>query len=221
MHSFINEILGCLCMGRTTAQYDILEEQPSLDFTHEKHPQTTESLAADILSTLYAADANDEHLIQRLQDVVHETGWYEGLAAAVLTGLENALKAEVPIGQAMKDAYEKATQIVADVLEFAKEHPVFCAVVALGILVILAPWAIEALGFGELGPIEGMCICAAIYYANVLFARRNLCCLVAVEICRLCAGGIIVLVLPATGNGLAAEIGRISSDCHLNSPEIP
>ena len=64
MHSFINEILGCLCMGRTTTQYDVLE----------KHPQTTESLAADILSTLYAADTNDEHLIQRLQDVVHETG---------------------------------------------------------------------------------------------------------------------------------------------------
>jgi hypothetical protein len=155
MHSFINEILGCLCMGRTVAQYDIVKEQPSLDFTHEKHPQTTESLAADILSTLYAADTNDEHLTQRLQDVVHETGWYEDLAAAVLTGLENALKAEAPMGQAMKDAYEKATQIVADVFEFAKEHPVFCTVVALGILVILAPWAIEAVGFGELGPIEG------------------------------------------------------------------
>jgi hypothetical protein len=162
-------------MGRTTTQYDVLEK-PSLDFTHEKHPQTTESLAADILSTLYATDTNDGHLIQRLQDVVHETGWYEGLAAAVLTGLENALTAEAPMGQAMKDAYEKAKQIVADVLEFAKEHPVFCAVVALGILVILAPWAIEALGFGELGPIEGMCICAEVYYANVVFACRNLCC---------------------------------------------
>ena len=91
-------------------------------------------------------------------DVVHETGWYEDLAAAVLTGLENALKALAPMGQAMKDAYDKATQIVADVLKFGKEHPVFCAVVALGILVILAPWAIEAVGFGELGPIEGLCI---------------------------------------------------------------
>jgi hypothetical protein len=212
MLSFINDILGCLCVGRATAQYDVLGEQPSFDFTREKRPQTTESLAKDILSTLYAADTNDEHLIQRLQDVVHETGWYEGLAAAVLTGLENALKAEAPMGRAMKDAYEKAKQVVEDVLEFAREHPVFCAVVALGILVILAPWAIEALGFGELGPIEGMCICAGVYYANVLFACRNLCCLVAVDICRLCACGIIVLVLPATGNGLAAEIGRISSD---------
>lgn len=157
MDSFIKDIFGCLCMGRTT-QYDVLEEQPSLNIAHGKRSQTTESLAAEILSTLYAADANDEHLIQRLQDVVHETGWYEDLAAAVLTGLENALKALAPMGQAMKDAYDKATQIVADVLKFGKEHPVFCAVVALGILVILAPWAIEAVGFGELGPIEGLCI---------------------------------------------------------------
>jgi len=160
MHSFISEIVCCLCPGRTAAQYDALEEQPPLDFTYEKkqHPQTTESLAADILSTLYAADTNDEHLIQHLQGIVHETGWYENLGAAVLTGLENALKAEAPMGQAVKVAYEKATQVVADVLQFAKDHPVFCAVVALGILVILAPWAIEAVGFGELGPIEGMCV---------------------------------------------------------------
>ena len=133
--------------------------------------------------------------------------------------MDNAPRAEVPMGQAMKDVYEKAMQVVADVLEFAKEDPVFCAVVALGILVILAPWAIEAVGFGELGPIQGMCICAGVYYANVPFAFRNLCCLVAVEICRLCASRIIVLVLPTTGNGLAAEIGRISSDDCLSHIE--
>jgi hypothetical protein len=199
-------------MRHTAARNSVLEKQPLL----EKHPQSTESLAADILSTLYAADTNDEHLIQRIQDTVHETGWYESLAAAVLSGLENALKAGAPMGQAMKDAYEKATQIAADVLDFAKEHPVFCAVVALGILVILAPWAIEALGFGELGPIEGMCVCAGVYYAKMLIACRNLCCLVAIDICRSCVTRITVLVPSATGNGLAAQIGRISSDGHLS-----
>jgi hypothetical protein len=143
MHSFINKILDCLCMGHTTAQYDVLEEQPSLDFMHKKHPQTTKSLAADILSNFYAADNNNKHLIQHLQDIVHKTGWYKDLTTAVLTSLENTLKAEVPMGQVMKDAYEKATQIIVDVLKFAKEHQVFCAVIALGILVILAPWMIE------------------------------------------------------------------------------
>jgi hypothetical protein len=178
MDSFCNKILRCLCLDHTAAQYDVL------DFTDEKH-RDTESLAADILSNIYAAD-NDKHLIQNLRDIIHETGWYEDLAAAVLTGLENALEAETPMGQAMKDAYEKAAQAVKAVFEFVKGHPVFCAVVALGILVILAPWAIEVLGFGELGPTEGMCILRVgvlVYYANVLFACRNLCCLVAVDIC--------------------------------------
>jgi len=68
------------------------------------------------------------------------------------------------MGQAIKVAYEKATQVVAGVLGFAREHPVFCAVVALGILVILVPWAIEVLGFGELGPVQGMSVyCAGRY----------------------------------------------------------
>jgi len=54
----------------------------------------TQSLSEDILSTLYAADTNNENLVHPIQDIVHETGWYDSLAAAVLTGLENALKAE-------------------------------------------------------------------------------------------------------------------------------
>ncbi|SRR6266702_182190 len=157
----LNAILECLCLGRS-AHYDVLEEQSALGFPHEKqqypHPQTTQSQAADILSILYAADTNDEHLFQHVQDVVRETGWYESLAASVLNGLENALKAGAPVGQAMKDAYEKSAQVVGDVWGFVKEHPVFFTVVALGILVILAPWALEVLGFGELGPIEGMSI---------------------------------------------------------------
>jgi hypothetical protein len=93
MHPF-DAILDCLRCGRS-AHYDVLEEQPAPDFPHEKtlDPQTTQSLAEDVLRTLYAADINDEHLRQRLQDIVRETGWYESLAASVFNGLENALKA--------------------------------------------------------------------------------------------------------------------------------
>jgi hypothetical protein len=144
-------------MGRESTHYDALEDQPALDFPHDKK-QTTQSLAADILSILYTPDANNDQLFQGLQDVVRETGWYEDLAAAVLIGLENALKAEAPMSQAMKVAYEKVAQVVADILGFAKEHPAFCVVIALGLLVVFAPWAVEVLGFGELGPIEGMSV---------------------------------------------------------------
>ena len=159
MHPF-DAILECLGWGRSR-DYDVLEEQPALDFPHEKtqHPRTTQSLAEDVLSTLYAADINDKHVLkQRLQDVVRETGWYENLAVSVLNGLENALKEGAPMSQAMKDPYDKAAQVVVDVWGFVKEHPVFFTLVALGILVILVPWAVEVLGFGELGPMEGMSV---------------------------------------------------------------
>jgi hypothetical protein len=45
-----------------------------------------------------------------------------------------------------------------------------------------------------------------------LFACRVFCCFVAGEICGLCPGTFIVLVLPATGDGLEAEIGRVLSN---------
>jgi hypothetical protein len=137
-------------MGNS-AHYDVLLED------EKTRPQTTQYLAADTLSILYAANANDEKLYQRLQDVVRETGWYESLAETVVRQLEKALEEKAPMGQAMKVAYEMAAQAAKDVLQFAKDHPVFCALVALGILVVLMPWLIEVLGFGELGPIEGIC----------------------------------------------------------------
>ncbi len=57
----------------------------------------------------------------------------------------------------MKEAFDKAST-TAD--QFIKEHPalveVVITVVAIGILALLVPWAVEALGFAELGPVEGI-----------------------------------------------------------------
>ncbi|EDQ99630.1 uncharacterized protein LACBIDRAFT_186606 [Laccaria bicolor S238N-H82] len=114
--------------------------------------QRTQAQAEDILSLLSTAEYNDKHLEESLQDIVRETGWYENLAAAVLDSLENIVRGGAPVAGAMTDAVGKATGAA---IGFAKEHPVFCTIVALGVLVLLAPWAIEAFGFGELGPIEG------------------------------------------------------------------
>ena len=62
-----------------------------------KNPQITYLLAQDILSALNTADANDKNLIQH---IVCEVGWRNVLSAAVLTGLEHALRVEMPIGDA-------------------------------------------------------------------------------------------------------------------------
>ena len=92
----------------------------------------------------------------RLRDAVSTTGWYEGLAKKILDGLVKILSEGAVMGEAMKEAFDKPS---AAANQFAKEHPVYTAVlvtvVAIGILVIVAPWVVEALGFGELGPIEG------------------------------------------------------------------
>lgn len=57
---------------------------------------------------------------------------------------------------AMKETYDKVKEVAEN---FVKEHPILTAmivtVIAIGILVVLVPWAVEALGFGELGPVEG------------------------------------------------------------------
>jgi hypothetical protein len=57
---------------------------------------------------------------------------------------------------AMKETYDKVREVAEN---FVKEHPILTAVIvtviAIGILAVLVPWAVEALGFGELGPIEG------------------------------------------------------------------
>ena len=60
-----------------------------------KQLQTTQS--EDILSILYTAETNDE-LVRRIQDIILETGWYDGLAGAVLIELDSALKVEKAIG---------------------------------------------------------------------------------------------------------------------------
>lgn len=59
----------------------------------------------------------------------------------------------------MAEAYQKASEAVNATVEFAGKHPLWTAavvaIVAFGILVLLAPYLLEALGFAELGPVEG------------------------------------------------------------------
>lgn len=115
-----------------------------------------EELASSILSALLNAEKSGQNLEDRLRSLVQTTDWYERLAQRILDGLVSALHSGRVTGAAMKEACDKAS---AAAVEFVREHPVFTEVVvtivAIGILVIIFPWAVEALGFGELGPVEG------------------------------------------------------------------
>lgn len=116
-------------------------------------PATNEKvLAADILETVFSADDGGKVLKKKLQDIVGEYGWTENLAKRILGGIENGIKQGAQMGQAMKDASGRAIEEARD---FASEHPYFCALIAVGVLAVLMPWVLEALGFAELGPLEG------------------------------------------------------------------
>lgn len=83
----------------------------------------------------------------------------------------------------MKEAFEKAS---AAAESFVHEHPVLTAVivtiVAIGILEMLMPWAIAALGFGEAGPVEGKSGVSGKSSDDLLIRRRLVCCLVAIYV---------------------------------------
>lgn len=130
-------------------------------FKHSTHEALTiEKAASSIISALQDAEKAGPSLNSTIKSIVHQAGgWSEYLAAKIVSALEAVLKAEGEMNGALKEAYDKACEEAKKIEGFAAEHPVatavFCTVIALGILVIVAPYAIEALGFGALGPVEG------------------------------------------------------------------
>ena len=116
--------------------------------------------ASSIVSAMRDADKHGPSLDVTIQSEVHQAGgWSEYLAKKILAALEIVLKAG-QMNAAMEEAYGKACEAAKVFEGFAADHPlaaVFCTIVAIGVLVVLAPYAVEMLGFGELGPIEGEC----------------------------------------------------------------
>lgn len=62
------------------------------------------------------------------------------------------------MGPAMTEAYHGAAKAADGIFKFAKDHPFATAglrtLIAVGVLVLLAPWVVEALGFAEFGLVE-------------------------------------------------------------------
>lgn len=128
-----------------------MEKQPPI-----KNDPTEEELAANILNTLFTFEKSSDALNVHLKSIVSTKSWTESLARRILDGIVAALDSGKVLVGAMKETYDKVKDVAE---EFINEHPVLTGVivtvVAIGILVVLVPWAVEALGFGELGPIEG------------------------------------------------------------------
>ncbi|PWY65481.1 hypothetical protein BO83DRAFT_440303 [Aspergillus eucalypticola CBS 122712] len=111
----------------------------------------TSAVASDIVNTLLTGETH-ETIQKKIREQVDTNGWSESIAQAILHGLNDAIKAGAEMAGPAADALMKAKEAA---VEFAKDHPVFATLLALGVLAILAPWVLKILGFGELGPIAG------------------------------------------------------------------
>lgn len=182
MDAFANSLLNCLCGPANPpthlqqahhAHHRLITEKPPLEpapSPRPTHPPSDEetTLAADLLSLIIHANKPGPALTQRLHDTVTTQGqrWSEWLAEKVLHGLEETLKgSQDKWGDALRDAYKRAVAAVeeelAELWAFAKEHPkevaagVVLTLVAIAVLVELAPWVLELLGFAAEGPLAG------------------------------------------------------------------
>ncbi|EON65862.1 hypothetical protein W97_05104 [Coniosporium apollinis CBS 100218] len=122
--------------------------------------RTAESTASDILTALFSATKAGRDLEATVNDIALQFGgWSEHIAQYVLDGLKKALQSASALKGPAKEAYERACEAAMKIEGLAKEHPYYAAtiltVIALGVLIILAPAVIHALGFGVLGPVEG------------------------------------------------------------------
>jgi hypothetical protein len=147
----IRSILECLVGTSSSLEYN---EITLATYNAEKE----EHLAHDIVTILFTAEKPDNEIKAQLSSIMHTEGWTGRLAKRILNNLVTALNTGRAMGHTMKEAFDKASKAAE---EFAEKHPVYTAVivtvVAIGILVLLVPWVVEALGFAELGPVEGEC----------------------------------------------------------------
>jgi hypothetical protein len=134
-----NFISGCI-FGRLSTK-----AQPP---TGSRSPN---SIASEMVTIILSADT-PYTLEKQLNEIVFINSWSENIAIAIYHGLENAIKSGADMAQAATDAVAKSKDAAAN---FTSDHPFYAGLIALGVLALLTPWALELLGFGELGPIEG------------------------------------------------------------------
>ncbi|KAL8947810.1 MAG: hypothetical protein Q9222_005949 [Ikaeria aurantiellina] len=162
-HIVAQGIEPCLPCIRPQRQKAAIQLPTSAAYKHHNFAEKTSSQPSTTPheQTLFEAVEAGSSLDVSVCSIVHEAGgWSEYLAKKVMAMLESAIKAGKGMKPVMKCAFDKVMEAVRAFEAFSEEHPVLTGVlltvVAVGILALLAPWALEALGFGELGPIEGM-----------------------------------------------------------------
>lgn len=144
------------CLGsRATSQFDTNnpEKQHNVIMKYYDDP------ALEFIETIRSAAKAGPDLEARLNSIISASSLKENIANHILNGITDIIKDGAKMGEAMKKAVADATDKAR---EFAKEHPYYTVligagiIVAIGVLVMLAPWVLEVLGFAARGPRAGM-----------------------------------------------------------------
>lgn len=114
-------------------------------------------VADQVITSLYHATST-QTLEYDLQQIVNASGWCnESIAEAILRALEIGVETGKKMNQTLAEAYQKSRVAYEKAV---LEHPYLATmtttVVCLGILYLLWPAMLAALGFGEEGVIAGM-----------------------------------------------------------------
>lgn len=152
--STVSAILACLC-GDADDAYPI-DQKP--DATSTSVSSADNDIADEVVYLLRTAEQNGPELKTQVCGVIGAEGWTENIAKAVLSALEYIIQNwREKAGNALHEAIDAAEAAANACFTFAKEHPYLTGglltIVAVGVLVWMAPWAVEALGFGVRGPI--------------------------------------------------------------------
>ncbi|KAF9880648.1 hypothetical protein CkaCkLH20_01690 [Colletotrichum karsti] len=142
-----------LLFGRTYPEQTPATDLETSGIIAKQPLRSSEDAASEFVDILRTAEKGGKDLERRLKNVVTANSWTESFAKLILSGVEGLVQHRDTIGQVVKEAMDKSADLAQEIFGFAKEHPVFVTIIAIGILVLIAPWVLEALGFGELGPI--------------------------------------------------------------------
>lgn len=115
----------------------------------------TVEAANSFIDTVFISEKNGVELRLALDEIIRTTGWKQDFARTVFEVLQKAIETVRPMGDALQESYDKVILVVDDIEGFVRGHLILCALIALGILVLLSLWVIEALGFIEGGILEG------------------------------------------------------------------
>ncbi|KAI4944825.1 hypothetical protein J4E91_008513 [Alternaria rosae] len=153
----LQALLACFPCGTEETKHETYpNEKVALLAAANDNPRPAIEIADDVVDALLTTHLTGAALRMHLDSLVGASGWCTNIAKRVLERLTTALQAShEKLGPTVHTAYTKACEAAQAIEGFVIEHPVMCTVIALGVLAIIAPWVLEALGFTELGPIEG------------------------------------------------------------------